>query len=155
MHIPLEDRKLENKSQFLDDIVVSLGGYATEKMIFGDVTTGPSNDLQVSTKLARNMVTKWGMSDSLGPVAYEGNGRTMFGTEGIQADEFSLETQKKIDEEVMGIMKRSLVRAEETLEKYRGALDAVAQKLLEVETLEQEEYNQIIIPFGLVPKIKE
>jgi cell division protease FtsH len=155
MHIPLEDRKLENKAQFLDDIVVSLGGYAVEKMVFGDVTTGPSNDLQVATKLARNMVTKWGMSESLGPVAYEGNGRTMFGTEGIQADEFSLETQKKIDEEVMTIMKHSLERAQEALEKYRGALDAVAQKLLEVETLEQAEYNEIIIPFGLVPKMKE
>lgn len=154
MHIPLEDRKLENRAQFLDDIVVSLGGYATEKMIFGEVTTGPSNDLQVSTKLARNMVTKWGMSDTLGPVAYEGNGRTMFGTEGIQSQEFSLETQKKIDDEVASIMKQSLQRAHETLEKYRSALEAVAQKLLEVETLEQDEYNELIKKFGLTPKVK-
>jgi cell division protease FtsH len=154
MHIPLEDRKLENRAQFLDDIVVSLGGYAVEKMIFGDVTTGPSNDLQVSTKLARNMVTKWGMSETLGPVAYEGNGRSMFGGEGVDSKDYSQDIERKIDEEVSGIMKRSLVRAEETLEKYKGALEAVAKKLLEIETLEQDEYNKIISAFGLVPKTK-
>jgi cell division protease FtsH len=153
MHIPIEERKLENKAQFLDDIVVSLGGYAVEKMIFGDVTTGPSNDLQVSTKLARNMVTKWGMSDALGPVAYEGNGKSMFG-EGVESREYSQDIERKIDEEVSGIMKRSLVRAEETLGKYKDALEAVAQKLLEVETLEQDDYNKIISSFGLVPKTK-
>jgi cell division protease FtsH len=154
MHIPLEDRKLETKSQFLDDITVSLGGYAVEKMIFGDVTTGPSNDLQVSTKLARNMVTKWGMSEALGPIAYDGNGRSMFG-EGIESREYSQDIERKIDEEVTGIMKRSLVRADELLLKYKEALEAVAKKLLEVETLEQDEYNKIITSFGLVPKVKE
>lgn len=153
MHIPIEERKLENKAQFLDDIVVSLGGYAVEKMIFGDVTTGPSNDLQVSTKLARNMVTKWGMSDTLGPVAYEGNGRSMFG-EGVESREYSQDIERKIDEEVSGIMKRSLARAEETLGKYKNALEAVAQKLLEVETLEQDDYNKLISSFGLIPKTK-
>lgn len=154
MHIPLEDRKLETKAQFLDDIVVSLGGYAVEKMIFGDVTTGPSNDLQVSTKLARNMVTKWGMSETLGPVAYDGNGRSMFG-EGVESRDYSEDIERKIDDEVSGIMRRSLTRAEETLAQHKDALVAVAKKLLEVETLEQDEYNQIIGSFGLVPKKKE
>lgn len=153
MHIPLEDRKLETRAQFLDDIVVSLGGYATEKMIFGDVTTGPSNDLQVSTKTARNMVTKWGMSDALGPVAYDGNGRSMFG-EGVESREYSEEMERRIDEEVASIMKNSLKRAEQTLEQYKDALHAVAKKLLEVETLEQDEYNAIIHSFGIKPKVK-
>lgn len=153
MNIPLEDRKLETKSQFLDDIVVSLGGYATEKMIFGDVTTGPSNDLQVSTKTARNMVTKWGMSEILGPIAYEGNGRSMFG-EGVESREYSQDIERQIDEEISAIMKQSLKRAEETLAQYRDALEAVAKKLLEVETLEQEEYNKIIATYGLIPKMK-
>lgn len=153
MHIPLEDRKLETRAQFLDDIVVSLGGYATEKMIFGDVTTGPSNDLQVSTKTARNMVTKWGMSDVLGPVAYDGNGRSMFG-EGVESREYSEEMERRIDEEVASIMKNSLKRAEQTLEQYKDALHAVAKKLLEVETLEQAEYNEIIHSFGIKSKVK-
>lgn len=154
MHIPVEERKLENRAQFLDDITVSLGGYAVEKMIFGDVTTGPSNDLQVSTKLARNMVTKWGMSDALGPIAYEGNGRSMFG-EGVGSRDYSEDIERKIDDEVSKIMKSSLVRAEETLLKYRELLDTMAKKLLEVETLEQDEYNKLIQSFGIVPKIKE
>lgn len=153
MNIPLEDRKLETRSQFLDDIAVSLGGYAVEKMIFGDVTTGPSNDLQSSTKLARNMVTKWGMSDVLGPVAYEGNGRSMFG-EGVDSKDYSQDIERKIDEEVSSIMKTGLKRAEEALEKHRDALDAVAKKLLEVETLEQDEYNKIVASFGIVVKTK-
>ncbi len=154
MHIPLEDRKLETKAQFLDDIVVSLGGYAVEKMIFGDVTTGPSNDLQVSTKLARNMVTKWGMSETLGPVAYDGNGRSMFG-EGVESRDYSEDIERKIDDEVSGIMRRSLTRAEETLAQHKDALVAVAKKLLEVETLEQDEYNQIIGSFGIVLRQKQ
>ena len=80
LKLPLEDRKLQSRKEFLDDISMSLGGYVAEKMIFGDLTTGPSNDLQVSTALARDMVTKYGMSESLGPVALEGaGGKALFG----------------------------------------------------------------------------
>jgi cell division protease FtsH len=152
LHAPIEERKLTNRAQFLDDIVVSLGGYVAEKMMFGDVTTGPSNDLQVSTKLARNMVTKWGMSDVLGPVAYAGNGKSMFGDDGVKNSDISSETQTKIDDEVTRIMTESLKHAEENMTKYKNALVAVAEKLLEVETLEQEEYHTLIAEFGLNPK---
>jgi cell division protease FtsH len=152
LHAPIEERKLTNRAQFLDDITVSLGGYVTEKMIFGEVTTGPSNDLQVSTKLARNMVTKWGMSDLLGPVAYAGNGKSMFGDDGVKNSDTSPEMQRKIDDEVSRIMRESLQNAEKTLNEYKNALVAVAEKLLEVETLEQEEYHALIAPFGLNQK---
>ncbi|MDB4984586.1 MAG: ftsH [Patescibacteria group bacterium] len=151
LHAPLEERKLETRAQFLDDIAVSLGGYAVEKMIFGDVTTGPSNDLQVSSKLARDMVTKWGMSDVLGPVAYDGNGRSMF-SEGVDSRPYSEQIEKTIDSEVSSIMNNALARANETLTKYKDALEAVVKKLLEVETLEQAEYNEIISKFGITPK---
>ena len=155
MKLPLEERKLTSKKEFLDDIAMSLGGYVAEKMIFGDVTTGPSNDLQVSTKLARNMVTKWGMSDALGPIAFEGSqGRVVFG-EGIESKDHSEDTDMRIDAEVSSIMKNALKRAEETLEQYKGALEAVAKKLLEVETLEQDEYNKLIKPFGLIGKTND
>jgi cell division protease FtsH len=154
LKLPLEERKLTNKSQFLDDIAMSLGGYVAEKMIFGDITTGPSNDLQVATKLARNMVTKWGMSDVFGPVALDGNKRSMFG-EGSDGSDTSAKTQERIDEEVVRIMNEAMHRAQETLTTYRGALDAVAQKLLEVETLEQDEYNTVIALHGLVGKVAE
>ena len=155
MKLPLEERKLTSKKEFLDDIAMSLGGYVAEKMIFGDVTTGQSNDLQVSTKLARNMVTKWGMSDALGPIAFEGSqGRVVFG-EGIESKDHSEDTDMRIDAEVSSIMKNALKRAEETLEQYKGALEAVAKKLLEVETLEQDEYNKLIKPFGLIGKTND
>lgn len=151
LHAPLEDRKLETKAQFLDDITVTLGGYAVEKMVFGDVTTGPSNDLQVATKLARNMVTKWGMSDVLGPVAYDGTGRSMFG-EGIESRPYSEATEKTIDQEVSSIVRSALEKAELTLAQYRDALEAVVKKLLEVETLEQEEYHKILESFNIQEK---
>ena len=89
LNLPLEDRKLQSKKEFLDDIAMSLGGYVAERMVFGDITTGPSNDLQVSTALARDMVTKYGMSDDIGPIALEGSGgRALFG-KGVEDKEYS------------------------------------------------------------------
>src|SRR4029078_987474 len=80
LKLPIEDKKLQSKNEFLDDIAVSLGGYVVEKNIFGDLTTGSSNDLQVSTALAREMVTKYGMSEKVGPIALESSGgRPLFG----------------------------------------------------------------------------
>jgi cell division protease FtsH len=154
LKLPLEERKLTNKAQFLDDLAMSLGGYVAEKIVFGEVTTGPSNDLQVSSRLARNMVTKWGMSDILGPVAYAGNstGTAMWG-EGVKNKEYSETTAKIIDDEVRTIMQDAEKRAHQVLEQYRGALDAIVEKLFEIETLEREDYNKIIMKFGIVPKI--
>jgi cell division protease FtsH len=155
LKLPLEDRKLQSKNEFLDDIVVSLGGYVTEKMVFGDITTGPSNDLQVATNLARAMVTRWGMSDAIGPIALASDGgRTMFG-QGVQEREYSEKVGSLIDTEVEKIMKDSHERAKEEITKHRKVLDAIADKLMEVETLEQEEYDKIIIANGIFPKKRE
>lgn len=153
LKLPLEERKLTNKAQFLDDLAMSLGGYVAEKIIFGEVTTGPSNDLQVSSRLARNMVTKWGMSDLLGPVAYAGNstGTALWG-EGVKNNEYSETTARTIDDEVRTLMQNAEKRAHEVLTQYRGALDAIVTKLFEVETLEQDAYNEIIKKFGIEPK---
>src|SRR4029077_688339 len=87
--LALEENKLQSKKEFLDDIAVSLGGYVTEKMLFDDISTGPSNDLQVSTALARDMVTKYGMSDMIGPVALEGQGGKVLFGRGVEEKEFS------------------------------------------------------------------
>ncbi|MFA6095879.1 MAG: ATP-dependent zinc metalloprotease FtsH, partial [Candidatus Paceibacterota bacterium] len=104
LHLPIEDRKLQSKKEFLDDIAVSLGGYVAEKMMFSDLTTGPSNDLQVSTALARDMVTKYGMSEKLGPVALEGaGGRVLFGR-GVAEGEYSEKVASEIDAEVSKMM---------------------------------------------------
>lgn len=155
LKLPIEERKLTNRAQYLDDIAMSLGGYVAEKMLFGEVTTGPSNDLQVATRLARTMVTRWGMSDTIGPIALESdNGNTLFG-QGTERREHSERVEGMIDEEVSKIMKTAMGVAETTLLEHRKALDGVANALLEVETLEQDAYDTIIIAHGIVPKKKK
>ncbi len=155
LHLPFEDRKLQSKKEFLDDIAVSLGGYVTEKMIFHDLTTGPSNDLQVSTALARDMVTKYGMSDKMGPVALEGEGgRAMFGR-GVNDKEYSDKINAEIDAEVYQIMNDNMKRAEKIITEHRNALDAIAKRLIETETIEREEFEKIITANGIMPKKKE
>ncbi|MBP7832058.1 MAG: ATP-dependent zinc metalloprotease FtsH [Candidatus Pacebacteria bacterium] len=153
--LPIEERKLQSRNEFLDSITVSLGGYVTEKMIFGDITTGPSNDLQVSTNLARAMVTRWGMSDAIGPIALESDGGrplSGMGSNGNSNGEHSEKIGALIDTEVEKIMKDCHQRAIEEITKHRKVLDAIAIKLIEVETLEQEEYDKIIIANGILPK---
>ena len=153
--MPFEDRKLQSKKEFLDDIAVALGGYVTEKMIFGDLTTGPSNDLQVSTALARDMVTKYGMSEKMGPVALEGEGgRAMFGR-GVNDKEYSDKVNAEIDKEVYEIMDGNMKRAEKIITDHRKALDSIAHKLIEVEVLEREEFEKLLIVNGITPKKKE
>lgn len=152
LKLPLEDRKLQSKKEFLDDIAMSLGGYVAEQMIYGDVTTGPSNDLQVSTALARAMVTRWGMSEDIGPIALESDGgKTMFGR-GVDDREYSENMSARIDAEVKKIMDEALIRAKDVLTKHKDCLEAIVKKLLEVETLEQKEYEEIIQKFGIKPK---
>jgi cell division protease FtsH len=154
LHLPLEDRKLQSKREFLDDISVSLGGYVAEKMVFGDTTTGPSNDLQVSTALARDMVTKYGMSEKIGVLALENSGgRAMFG-KGIESGDFSERMSNDVDAEVQRIMAEALRKAEDILVIHRKALDAISLKLTDVETIEREEYEKIIIAHGIFPKKK-
>ena len=155
LKIPLEERKLQTKSEFLDDIAMSLGGLAAEKMVFGDITTGPSNDLQVATGLARAMVTRWGMSDEVGPVALESDGgRTLFGGQG-SSGEMSEATHAIVNREVKKIMDEGLKRAEQVLTEYRKVLDAIAMQLMEVETLERADYENIIKAHGIKLKKKE
>jgi cell division protease FtsH len=154
LHLPIEDRKLQSKKEFLDDIAVSLGGYAAEKMVFGDLTTGPSNDLQVATALARDMVTKYGMSEKIGPVALETPaGRPLYGR-GFDDHDYSERVSAEIDAEVTKIIESNLARAREILEKRRPALLAIAAKLIEMETIERDDFDKIIIAHGITPRKK-
>jgi len=155
LHLPFEDRRLQSKKEFMDDIAVSLGGYVTEKMVFGDLTTGPSNDLQVSTALARDMITKYGMSEKMGPVALEGEGgRTMFGR-GVNDKEYSDKINAEIDAEVHDIMNGNMKRAEKIISEHRKALDVIAKRLIETETIEREEFEKLLVVNSIVPKKKE
>lgn len=154
LHLPLEDRKLQSKKEFLDDIAVSLGGYVTEKLLFNDLTTGPSNDLQVSTALARDMVTKYGMSEMLGPVALEGQGGKVLFGRGVEEKEFSQKVAADIDAEVSRIMREAHDKADRTINANRGLLDAIAKRLIETETIERTEFETILVTHGVTPKKK-
>jgi cell division protease FtsH len=152
MKIAIEDRKLQSKKEYFDDIVVSLGGYVVEEEVFGDITTGPSNDLQVSTALARAMVTRWGMSDEIGPIALESDGgKTLFG-QGVNDKEYSESMSSIIDAEVRKIIKGAFEVAKKTIKENRKALDAIATALLDKETLEQAEYEKILVLQGIDPQ---
>ncbi|QSH39729.1 ATP-dependent zinc metalloprotease FtsH [Candidatus Kaiserbacteria bacterium] len=144
LKLPFEDRKMQSKKEFLDDIAVSLGGYIAEKMVFDDVTTGPSNDLQVLTNLARNMVTRWGMSEKIGTVALAGNnGEALFGA-GVHGREYSEKISSEIDAEVKDIIDEAHKRATEILTEHRDVLDAIAATLMEKETLERGEFEDLL-----------
>jgi cell division protease FtsH len=153
MRIPLEERALQSKKELLDDIAMSLGGFAAEELVFGDTTTGPSSDLQFVTNIARAMVTRWGMSEKIGPLAIESDGgRMVMGMP--QPKDFSEKAAGIVDDEVERIVKEAKARATEVLVKYRKVLDAIAVRLIEVETLEQQEYEMIISAHGIPLKKK-
>ncbi|MEK7635182.1 MAG: ATP-dependent zinc metalloprotease FtsH [Patescibacteria group bacterium] len=155
LKLPFEDRKLQSKNEFLDDIAMSLGGYVAEKIVFGDLTTGPSNDLQVSTALARDMVTKYGMSENLGPVALEGaGGKALFGR-GVNEKEYSEEVGSMIDKEVSKIMKDAHDKAEKIVIEHRALLNIIAKRLIETESIEHDEFDSILIANGIQTKKKE
>lgn len=154
LKLPLEERKLQSKKEFLADIASTMGGYAAEMLVFGDVTTGPSNDISVASALARNMVMKYGMSESIGPVSFD-ESSVMIGRGSITDKEYSEEFASKIDHEVQRIMSEGLDLATKTLIDNRSALEGLAKKLSEVETLERAEFEEELKKHGITPKKKE
>jgi cell division protease FtsH len=147
LKLPFDDRKMQSRKQFLDDISATLGGYVAEEMLFDDVTTGPSNDLMVITALARDMVARYGMSEKLGPIA--------FGERNMGNEPYSEHVATQIDGEVSRIIEEAKARAITVIKKYRGALDAIAKELMEKETVERAEFEKILILNGITPKKKE
>ncbi|MDB5244270.1 MAG: ftsH [Parcubacteria group bacterium] len=147
LKLPFEDKKMQSKKQFLDDIAATLGGYVAEEMLFNDVTTGPSNDLVVITALARDMVSRYGMSDKLGPIA--------FGERQMGNEPYSENVAMMIDEEVSRIIEVAKERAKQVITDHRGALDAIAKELVEKETIERTEFEKILIANGITPKSRE
>jgi len=152
LKLPIEEKKLQSRKEFLDDLAVSLGGYAAEEMLFDDITTGPSHDLAVAAALARDMVTRYGMSETIGPVAFEGRrGRVLFGQD-TGENAYSEQIAATIDKEVSGMITEALRRAKEAIGAHRAAFDAVVTRLLDTETVEREEYETILVAHGIAPK---
>ena len=148
LKLPFEDKKMPSKKEFIDDIATLLGGYAAEQLIFDDVTTGPSNDLAVATNVARNMVARYGMSDSIGPAAFASD--RAYGPES-----YSQDLAARIDSEVARIVEDGKTKATEVITEHRKTLDAIAAALVDVETLERDDFEKILIVNGITPKKKE
>jgi len=159
MKVPTEDRHLHTRSEFLDDIAVSLGGYAAEQLIFNELTTGASNDLKTATNLARRIVTVYGMSTELGPMTFGDTHEMVFlGRDIAEQRNYSEDVAGQIDKAVSQIMMTAYKRAGEVLESHRSKLDSIANKLIDQETIEQEEYEKIvadIIPASKTKHLEE
>jgi cell division protease FtsH len=149
LKLPDQDRRMHTRKEFYDDIAMTLGGYVTEELVFGDLSTGPSNDLQVVAGLARDMVTKYGMSDKIGPVALEASGGRLIGGGYSEERGYSPQVAKLIDDEVTRIIEEGKIKAREILTKYRIALDEISKRLVEVETLERDEYEALLKQYGV------
>jgi cell division protease FtsH len=142
--IPLEESRIKRKSEFISEIAVLLGGYTAEKIFFGEVSTGSSNDLDRASRYARKMVKEFGMSP-LGPVRFGGERSHVFlGKTMAEERDYSEETASKIDKEVSVFIRQGLEKAEEIIKNKKETLEKVAKTLVEKETLERKEYEKII-----------
>ena len=144
LQMPSEDRKMKTKTAFLSEIATLLGGYSAEKIKFGEMTTGASNDLSRASELARKIVKEYGMS-SLGPISFgEKDDMVFLGREISEQRNYSEKIAERIDEEVDVIIKGSQKQAEIVLLKHRELLDKVAKNLIEKEIIEREEFERLI-----------
>ena len=143
--LPTEDRYLLRKSELLDRIDVYLGGRVAEELVFGDVSTGAQNDLQMATDLARHMVTQYGMSEQLGLATFElPAGGTLYAMPPGQRREYSERTARLIDADIGRLLSEAHERVRATLNERRKLLDALAHALLEKETVDREALDVLL-----------
>jgi len=144
---PEEDRVLTSRKKLVAQLAGLLGGRAAEELIFDDITSGASSDLEQVTKIARNMVTRWGMSGELGQMTYGQKEELIFlGREISEQRDYSEAVAQQIDREVRKLVDEAFAQAQKLLKKYQAELDRVAGRLLEVETLTREEFEKIFPP---------
>ena len=135
------------RKKMVADMVGLLGGRAAEELVFDDITSGASNDLERVTRMARAMVTRLGMSNQLGPMVYGQKEELIFlGREISEQRDYSEAVAEKIDSEVRSLVNEAYDRASQILIEYREKLDAVAKRLLEVETITRDEFETIFPP---------
>ncbi|MFH1781268.1 MAG: ATP-dependent zinc metalloprotease FtsH [Patescibacteria group bacterium] len=143
LKLPAKDRHLHSKPEFIADLAVMLAGHAAEIKKFKELTTGASNDLRQATRLAKKLVTEFGMSD-LGPRTYGEKEELVFlGKEIGEQRDYSDQTALKIDEEINRLITDAYKVAEETIDKNEDKFEKISKKLIEVETLEQDEFNAL------------
>jgi len=144
LKLPVEDKHLHSKSEFIDDLAVLLAGYVTEKEIFGEVTTGASNDLKQATLLARRLVTDYGMSETLGPRTFGEKEELIFlGREIKEQKDYSEKIAELIDKEINKLIANASKTAKEIITRMRSKLNEIALLLLKKETIEREEFEAL------------
>ena len=144
MALPTEDRYLQSKTEFEDKIAGLLGGNVAERLVFGDTTTGASNDIEKATDLARRMVTEFGMSDKLGPLSFGKRDELVFlGREIGEQRNYSDDVARQIDEEVRAIIDRAYDRATEVLDDPPRPARPLAEKLIAEETVDSPEFEKL------------
>ena len=154
LKLPTEDRHLYSRAHFLSDLAVSLGGYASELVVFKELTTGAADDLRKATDLARALVTKYGMSDKIGPVSLASKEEHIFlGREVAVEKNYSEDLAKSVDNEVARFMKNAFKSAKDALIKHRKALDVLATKLIEQETIERDEFAAFVKQHNISPQL--
>lgn len=154
LQLPLEDKFLTSKSELLDKLCILLAGRAAEEIVFGEITSGASDDLNKTMAYARKMVTELGMSEKLGPVALPSGeeGEVFLGRDISRHNTYSQELAKTIDEEILNLIKSSYTRAKDIITQNRAAFDKLVETLLEKEVVEANEIDEIL---GLKPVAKE
>ena len=141
--LPREDAYIVTRKELYDQMVGLLGGRAAEEIVFNTQSTGASNDFQQATKIARSMVTEYGMSDRLGPVQYEGNHTVFVGRDYGQKPAYSDQVAYEIDNEVRQLLNQAHEEAHRIINEHREQLNLIAEKLLEVETLEAAQIESL------------
>ena len=145
MHLPTEDKMNLSKRYMEDQLVVMLGGRVAEKLVFDDITTGASNDIHRVSELARSMVTKYGMSDKLGPISFGSEDHEVFlGKDYGTIRNYSEEIAKDIDTEVNAIVMKAYNRCEEILTAHRDKMDLIAEYLIENEKIDGPEFETLM-----------
>jgi cell division protease FtsH len=152
LKLPTEDQRLKTKDQFLADLAVLMAGFVAEKEIFGDVSTGASSDLKTASEIARKLVTRYGMSEKLGPITFGDSEELVFLGREISAEKnYSEKVAALIDDEVKEFIMRAKKSAEKIVKNNNRLLTKIAESLLKEETIEQEEFYRIVKPFNLKP----
>jgi cell division protease FtsH len=143
--LPEDDRHTYSREYLCDSIAILMGGRVAEELVFNQMTTGASNDIERATHLARRMVCEWGMSKELGPLSFGRKDEQVFlGRDIVQHRDYSENTAINIDREVRGLVEENYRRAKAILSEHIDLLNAVAQALLERETLDLKDLDQII-----------
>jgi cell division protease FtsH len=142
--VPEEDRYRITREQFLDKVAMSLGGRAAEQIVFGEISTGASDDLEKSTRMVRQMIMEYGMSDELGPISYGKAQEVFLGRDLMRHQDYSDEVAAKIDMAIRHVILEQYERAKSILLQHRQILNRLALALLEKETLESEELKAIV-----------